>query len=76
MNRYIQQKYQNKNLFGKSLSDIVDYDVFQEKFEGNNNMSVEFRRGVKGAVVKNNNFTNYPNEVKYHPFLFNRIVYN
>lgn len=37
MNRYIQQKYQNKNLFGKSLSDIVDYDVFQEKFEGNNN---------------------------------------
>ena len=26
-------------------------------FEGNKNMSVEFRRGVKGAVVKNNNFT-------------------
>ena len=31
MNRYIQQKYQNQNLFDTDYSDILDYDVFQEK---------------------------------------------
>ena len=33
MNRYIQQKYQNKKLFGNHYEDILEYDVFQEKFE-------------------------------------------
>ena len=33
MNRYIQQKYQNKKLFGNNYEDILEYDVFQEKFE-------------------------------------------
>lgn len=27
-------------------------------FEGNNNMSIEFRRGVKGGVIRNNNISN------------------
>lgn len=37
MNRYIQQKYHNPKLFSDNYSDILEYDVFQEKSEKNEN---------------------------------------
>ena len=37
MNRYIQQKYPNKDLFGNNLSQLNDIDVFNAKYENKEN---------------------------------------
>lgn len=40
MNCYIQQKYQNENLFGKKYDDILNYDIFIERSETKKTITV------------------------------------
>ena len=51
MNRFIQQKYQSKELFGNNYSDILDFDVFSKKpeKEENNYHSITSLLNIKPA---------------------------